>query len=363
MEVFVKIKVIKRRRVADRVAAVVDFEEDDDHHITVCNKTSKGLPIIFSWEEIQKLTMNFAIVIGHGGFSTVYLAQFPNSAAAAVKIQCCSSSERIDLAHKQELEILLHLNHPNIVKLIGHCHDTEKGILVIEYVPNGTLQDALHNQSSKKVLPWRKRTAIAFQIALAMEYLHDNCTLHIVHGDIKSSNVLLDDKLDCKLCDFGSAKLGFSAMVAPPSSTNRRTRAMIVGSPGYTDPHYLRTGLVSKKNDVYSFGVILLELITGKEALDPSTGRWLTATAQPLLQQRGDEINPAVVEMMDPRLRGEFELEDTKAMAALAAACLADSPALRPSASEILATMRNRIPYSCDSFVKIKNKKLNRSSW
>lgn len=203
--------------------------------------------------------------------------------------------------------------------------------MILEYVTNGNLQEKLH--SSKETLTWHQRMKIAFQLAEAIAYLHESCSPHIVHADIKPSNILLDRNLNCKLCDFGSAKLGFSSAVIPPNAS-RKQRMTITGSPGYTDPIYLRSGLVSKKNDVYSFGVVVLELITGIEAYCPSTGERLAARAATLLR-----------ETVDPRLRGEVDLEEAGAMAMLAAKCVSDSPGIRPSAPEILATMRRTISF------------------
>ncbi|KAH6792595.1 hypothetical protein C2S52_003072 [Perilla frutescens var. hirtella] len=310
---------------------------------TVFHNNYNGLLLQLSWNDIQRLTMDFATAIGHGGFSTVYLAQFRHS-AAAVKIYC-SSSELLFQTFKQELDILLRLRHRNIVKLLGYCDDRE-GVLVMEYVANGSLQEKLHTSKASSWLTWNERMAIAFQLAEAIAYLHESCSPHIVHGDIKPSNILLDADLNCKLCDFGSAKMGFSSTVVPTpqNSSSRKRRMMITGSPGYADPLYLRSGLASKKNDVYSFGVVVLELITGVEAFCPTSGERLTARAEPLLGDAG-----RVAEMMDPRLRGEVDLEEAKAMAALAANCISQSPGIRPSASDILTAMRRTI--SCLSFM------------
>lgn len=187
----------------------------------------------------------------------------------------------------------------------------------------------------------RNLTNIAFQLAEAIKYLHHKCPLPVVHGDIKASNILLDQKLNCKLCDFGSAKMGFSSTVLTPfSCASPRAGRTMLGSPGYTDPHNLRTGVTSKKNDIYSFGVLVLELITGMEALSSKTGERLTSIAGPLLK---DLSTSNVAKLMDPRLklRSGVDLEEVRAMASLSAMCLHDSPGFRPSASDIVSIIRS----------------------
>ena len=148
---------------------------------------------------------------------------------------------------------------------------------MFEYAANGDLHERLHPRSdggvSKRAvlpLPWGRRMAIAFQVAMALEYLHESRDPAVIHGDIKASNVLLDATLDAKLCDFGFAHVGFSAAMRPPGATtcSRASAARhVMGSPGYLDPHFLRSGVATKKSDVYSFGVLMLELLTGREAM------------------------------------------------------------------------------------------------
>jgi serine/threonine protein kinase len=328
---FFRFRLRRRNRVSDRT------EKDSGSKIEKIEK--------IDWDVIQKATMDFSSsrVIGSGGFSTVYLARFvgsPGSGYGAVKIQC--SSERLDQVYKQELQILLNLHHPNIVKLIGFCDDRDEGVLVFEYIPNGTLQDKLHGggaaeeKAAPSVLTWQRRMVVAFQLAEAIEYLHEKCSLHIVHGDVKSSNILLDDDLNCKLCDFGSAKMGFSSTVLPPSPS--KMNRMIMGSQGYIDPHDLKTGIASKMNDVYSFGVILLELITGREAFCPETGEKLTSAVSSVLNDENK-----VMEIIDSKLNSDFVLEEVKIIANLSTRCLSNSPSLRVSASEILTTMKEKI--------------------
>ncbi|KAI3439752.1 Protein kinase domain-containing protein [Psidium guajava] len=303
----------------------------------------------YRWEEVRGITAEFSRAIGSGGFSTVYLATLDGSSEtglAAVKVQC-GGGERLSLAFKQELEILLRVRHENIVKLLGYCDDRDEGALVFEYVPSGNLQEKLHGNhlQSGTALPWRHRVSIAFQLAQAIEYLHEKCALQIVHGDVKSSNVLLDEDLNCKLCDLGSAKMGFSSLVLPPSSSSSpRAKQIMMGSPGYTDPHYLRTGIPSKKNDIYSYGVVVLELVTGIEAFCEERGLMLTSIASSLLRE-DDELGGArAAEMVDPQLSGKFEIEEVKAMVGVARLCMQQAHTLRPSATHILELFRERIP-------------------
>ncbi|KAJ0969059.1 hypothetical protein J5N97_021936 [Dioscorea zingiberensis] len=195
--------------------------------------TTKDAARRFQWSEIETHTGNFtSTVIGEGGFSTVYLADLP-AGSAAVKV--LRNSERLHRAFRLELDILLRLRHPHIVRLLGFCDDRdgERGALVFEYVPSGSLHEKLHNDGETGALSWPQRVSIVFKLAAAMDYLHEGCELQIVHGDIKSSNVLLGEHLEPKLCDFGFARMGFSAAVQPRDANH------MMGSPGYVDPHYL----------------------------------------------------------------------------------------------------------------------------
>ncbi|KAE8727349.1 putative receptor-like protein kinase [Hibiscus syriacus] len=313
-----------------KITSETQPEQDEGKDLVVAGE---GFVRKFKWEEIKDATRDFSVVIGQGGFSNVYLANLSGSRQGAVKVHV--GTDRLNQAFKQELDILLRLRHDNIVKLLGYSDDLEEVALVFEYIPNGNLQEKLHERN-KEVLPWRTRTAIAYQLARAIEFLHEKCSLQIIHGDIKASNILLDEHFNCKLCDFGSAKMGFSSTVMPPSSSTMKH--VMIGSPGYTDPHYLRTGLASKKNDVYSLGVIILELVTGMEAFCPEKGQLLTSILAPKLVAAGE-----VAAAVDPRLGGEFKLEEVNAMVSIAARCLHQSPTVRPSASQITQLLKEKI--------------------
>ncbi|XP_062185895.1 salt tolerance receptor-like cytoplasmic kinase 1 [Phragmites australis] len=283
-----------------------------------------------AWAEVETATGGFSSrVIGHGGFSTVYLASLSSSRLGAVKVSC--SSERLHRAFRQELDVLLSLRHPHIVRLLGYCDERDEGVLVFEYAPNGDLHERLHGDGGD-VLPWARRVAVAFQVATALEYLHESRQPAVIHGDIKASNVLLDANLDAKLCDFGFAHVGFSATVGGGRSSARS----VMGSPGYVDPHLLRSGVATKKSDVYSFGVLLLELLTGKAAVCCETGRRLTADV-------GAKVSDGkVTDVLDQRLGGDYAAAEAAVLAELAVQCISDSPGLRPSMADVVRALQEK---------------------
>ncbi|KAG6507705.1 hypothetical protein ZIOFF_033056 [Zingiber officinale] len=302
----------------------------------------EAVPRRMGWAEVESATGKFSpsAVVGEGGSSTVYLARLPDSSLAALKLH--RPCERLHHAFRLELDLLLRLCHPHIVRLLGYCDDRgplsalnrqAEGALLFEYVPNGSLHEKLHGGGGE-VLPWARRVAVAHQVAQALDYLHEGCDPQVVHGDVKAANVLLDGRMEAKLCDFGSARVGFSAAVAPP----RPGRTMVVGSPGYVDPHYLRSGMISKKSDVYSFGVLLLELVTGGEAFDSERERRLTADMAPVLR----DVERRAAEVVDPGLAGEYDAGEAAEVLGMAAMCLGDNPSLRPPMSHVVRMLREK---------------------
>ncbi|KAM3402615.1 hypothetical protein ACQJBY_006460 [Aegilops geniculata] len=310
-------------------AADSDMEVDDESE---CGGSKGGEEVggtrQLSWAQVERMTGGFtSAVVGEGGFSTVYLARL-SGALAAVKVH--RSSERIHRVFRQELETLLRIRHPHIVRLLGFCEQQDEGVLVLEFAANGNLYEKLHGGGKAAgAMPWARRVSVALQVAQALEYLHERCEPQVVHGDVKASNVLLDASMSAKLCDFGSARMGFSAAVRPRSSAHT-----MLGSPGYVDPHYIRSGVVTKKTDVYSFGVLLLELLTGIEAFCPVEGRLLTAVLAPRLKAACDARM-----LVDERLGSAYDAGEASAVAALAASCVGQNPSLRPSMGDVVRTL------------------------
>lgn len=227
----------------------------------------------------------------------------------------------------EELKILQKVNHGNLVKLEGFCIDPEEAncYLVYEYVENGSLYSWLHEDKNEK-LDWKKRLRVAIDIANGLQYIHEHTRPRVVHKDIKSSNILLDSNMRAKIANFGLAKSGMNAITMH-----------IVGTQGYIAPEYLADGVVSTKMDVFSFGVVLLELISGKEAIDEE-GNLLWASAIKTFEVDNEpEKSSRLKEWLDKNfLRETFSMESLMGVLNVAIACLHRDPSKRPSIMDIV---------------------------
>lgn len=227
----------------------------------------------------------------------------------------------------EELKILQKVNHGNLVKLEGFCIDREEAncYLVYEYVENGSLHSWLH-ENKKEKLSWKTRLRIAIDIANGLQYIHEHTRPRVVHKDIKSSNILLDSNMRAKIANFGLAKSGCNAITMH-----------IVGTQGYIAPEYLSDGVVSTKMDVFSFGVVLLELISGKEAIDES-GKVLWAKVSGILEEEDEKVKKRLVrDWTDEYLLKEtISMEGVVNVMTVAVACVQKDPSKRPSMVDIV---------------------------
>lgn len=294
--------------------------------------------VIFTMAEIYKVTKNFSptLKIGQGGFGTVYRATLADGTVVAIKRAKKNVYENhVGVEFKSEVQTLTRVEHLNLVKFYGFLeHDDEK-VIVVEYVPNGTLRDHL-DCISNNVLDLAARLDIAIDVAHAVTYLHMYTDHPIIHRDIKSSNILLTENLRAKVADFGFARLG-----ADSDSGATHVSTQVKGTAGYLDPEYLRTYQLTEKSDVYSFGVLLVELVTGRRPIEPKkepkeriTTRWAIKKFND-----GDAIST-----MDPRLeRSEANNFAVEKVLDLSLQCLAphryDRPTMRRCA-KILWTIR-----------------------
>ncbi|PWA91295.1 transmembrane kinase 1 [Artemisia annua] len=221
--------------------------------------------MVISIQVLKTVTNNFAQenILGQGGFGTVYKGELHDGTKIAVKRMECGVITGKGLAEfKSEIAVLTKVRHRNLVALLGYCLDGNEKLLVYEYMPQGTLSQHLFNWPEEGLSPldWSRRLAIALDVARGVEYLHGLAHQSFIHRDLKPSNILLGDDMRAKVGDFGLVRL------APEGKGSVETR--IAGTFGYLAPEYAITGRVTTKVDVFSFGVILMELITGRKALD-----------------------------------------------------------------------------------------------
>ncbi|XP_024984926.1 receptor-like cytosolic serine/threonine-protein kinase RBK2 isoform X2 [Cynara cardunculus var. scolymus] len=274
-----------------------------------------GIPSIPS---IKKLTKKKKNIIGEGGYSEVYKGHLQDGQIIAVKRLIRGTPEEMTSDFLSELGILVHVNHPNISNVIGY--GVEGGMhLVLPLSHHGSLASLLSGQKEK--LDWRIRYNIALGTASGLSYLHEGCQRRIIHRDIKAANILLSEDFEPRISDFGLAKW-------LPDQWMHLTVSEFEGTFGYLAPEVFTDGLVDEKTDVYAYGVLLLEIITGRPALDESM-QSLIMWAKPLINTKNFE------KLLDPHLAGACNLEQLNDMVWIASQCINEDPTERPKMSQI----------------------------
>ncbi|CAM6096038.1 unnamed protein product [Calypogeia fissa] len=298
----------------------------EKHNVMNGDWGQNGVFKMFTRNELKVATNNFSKdnELGSGGFGTVYKGVLKDGQVVAVK-KAMTQKPADNEQFINEVSILSQVKHCNLVKLMGCCVDNKSPLVVYEFVPNGTLRQHLNKP---KKLDWPHRLRIAIHIAQALRYLHSQANPPIVHRDIKTTNILLDDHFGAKVADFGLSKL-FDVDVTHMSTAIR-------GTPGYMDPEYFVNSQLTEKSDVYSYGVVLLELITSKRPLDmalDSAEQNLAIRSVPIIENKNarDIIDTSLLEELS-----EKDFKSIAAVAQVAVACLAKDRASRPSMIQVV---------------------------
>ncbi|PON54668.1 Mitogen-activated protein kinase kinase kinase [Parasponia andersonii] len=288
----------------------------------------------FTFRQIKAATNNFdpANKIGEGGFGSVYKGVLLDGTIIAVK-QLSSKSKQGNREFINEIGMISALQHPNLVKLHGCCIEGKQLLLVYEYMENNSLAHSLFEgpEEGQLKLDWPTRQRICIGIAKGLAFMHDESALKIIHRDIKATNVLLDRNLNPKISDFGLAKLN--------EEENTHISTRVAGTIGYMAPEYALWGYLTDKADVYSFGVMALEIVAGKNNMRyrPNENFVCLLDWAIFLQQKGN-----LMELVDPKLGSKFKKEEANRMIKVALLCTNPSPALRPTMSTVVSMLEGR---------------------
>ncbi|MED6148933.1 hypothetical protein PIB30_057628 [Stylosanthes scabra] len=281
---------------------------------------------IFTSDELMKATNNFDenLIVGRGGYGTVYKGVLENDTVVAIKKSKIVDPDQVQ-QFINEVIVLSQINHRNVVKLLGCCLETEVPLLVYEFVRNGTLFDFIHDENKRKRFDWKNRLRIAAEAAGALSYLHSAASIPIVHRDVKSANILLDEDYTAKVSDFGASRFVPGDEIA--------LATMVQGTIGYLDPEYMQSSQLTEKSDVYSFGVVLAELLTGKKPFSfekyPEKKTNLAAYLLSCLRE------DCLVEALEDGMLNEENKQEIVEVAVVASKCLRVRGEERPSMKEV----------------------------
>lgn len=295
----------------------------------------------FSFSELKTATRNFRpdSVLGEGGFGSVFKGWVDEHSLTATRpgtgivIAVKRLNQEGFQGHKEwlaEINYLGQLYHPNLVKLIGYCLEDDHRLLVYEFMPRGSMENHLFRRGSHfQPLSWGIRMKVALGAAKGLAFLH-NAETTVIYRDFKTSNILLDSNYNAKLSDFGLARDG-------PTGDKSHVSTRVMGTYGYAAPEYLATGHLTTKSDIYSFGVVLLEMLSGRRAVDknrPSGEHNLVEWAKPYLNNKR-----RIFRVLDPRLEGQYSLPQAQKAATLALQCLSADSKFRPDMDEVVKVL------------------------
>ncbi|KAB1996069.1 hypothetical protein ES319_D13G205100v1 [Gossypium barbadense] len=287
---------------------------------------------VFTYKELELATDKFseANVISNGGLGVMYKGVLADGTMAAIK-RLHRDGKQGERGFRMEVDLLSRLSCPYLLKLLGYCADQHHRILIYEFMPNGNLQQHLHHPSNQhRPLDWGNRLIIALDCARGLEFLHEHASPTVIHRDFKCSNILLDENLRAKVSNFGLAKMGSDKI-------NGQILTRVLGTTGYLAPEYASKGKLTTKSDVYSYGVVLLQLLTGRVPVDikrPPGEHVLVSWALPRLTNR-EKID----EMVDPAIQGQYSKKDLIQVAAIAAMCVQPEADYRPLMVDVVQSL------------------------
>ncbi|KAI3495974.1 hypothetical protein L1887_38322 [Cichorium endivia] len=272
--------------------------------------------------QIARATQNFspALKLGEGGFGTVYKAQLPDGQLVAIKRGKKEHFDALRSEFRSEVELLAKIDHRNLVKLLGYVDKGNERLIITEYVPNGTLRehlDGLHGN----ILDFSQRLEICIDIAHGLTYLHLYAEKQIIHRDVKSSNILLTERMRAKVADFGFARFGDT------ETDNTHVVTKVRGTVGYLDPEYMRTYQLTPKSDVYSFGILLIEILTGRRPIESKRSPEEKVTIRWAF---GKYNEGEIMDLVDPQMKEAVDGEIFSKMLSLAFQCAAPTRVDRP---------------------------------
>ncbi|KAK9136992.1 hypothetical protein Sjap_007586 [Stephania japonica] len=320
----------------ERIRAEIASDTRDEIPGALVPNDGKITSRLFSFDELVIATEGFHYFLGEGGFGPVYKGYLEstgqvNGAYFGILIQRYQNGLQGTKEFFVEVLLLSNLHHENLVTLVGYCYDGDQRLLVYEFMPLGSLEDHLHDLSpGRKPLDWNTRMKIAADAARGLDYLHNEIFPSVIFRDMKSSNILLSEGFHAKLSDFGLAKLG-------PKDGKTHVSTRVMGTYGYCAPEYAMTGQLTTKSDIYSFGVVFLEIITGRKAIDETRSHGdhnLVAWARPLFKDR-----KKFHLMADPHLRGRYPIRGLYQALAVAAMCLQEEAATRPLIADVVTAL------------------------
>ncbi|KAJ9179175.1 hypothetical protein P3X46_010994 [Hevea brasiliensis] len=302
----------------------------------------EGVPKLYTYEELAKATGSFSNKnqLGVGGCGQVFKGEFPNGEVVAIKKlkyeagQSQAEMKAAQLQFEVEIQTLIRIRHRNLVKLLGYCNDEADRLFVCEFVPNNSLKSHLHGNGNSIVI-WSNRMKIALGTAKGLTYLHEGCNPRVIHRDIKSENILLDKNFEPKIADFGLAK--------DPSDSTSHISTEPKGTFGYFAPECFNNRQLTDKSDVFSFGIVLLELITGKPAVDDEGNDRINLAdwARPRLKQALYRGKYSV--LVDSKLQKAYKKKDLARMTCCAAACVYKPAKFRPKMSQIVEVLQGNM--------------------